>query len=311
MQRFKNILFASDNSGFGLDCLKKALKLAQNNNAKLKILRVFPILPADLTTTKNDFEKYLVEKTNNILQTACKELKINETELNVTIETEDSASPAICIIQNVLRASHDLVIKQAEDSSLLNGFKAVDMELLRKCPCPVWIDRPNKPFKNKINIAVAIDAESAYSSGHDLSIDLLKLGSGLAEMFDGSLDIISCWFYEYEAELSKGGWYEISPEALSKIVGDIKDRYEGEFHKLLQEAKITRQYQTHLIKGKPDIQIPQFVKEHNIDVIVMGTIARTGLQGIFIGNTAENVLRQLECSLLAKKIHGFISPIKA
>jgi len=41
----------------------------------------------------------------------------------------------------------------------------------------------------------------------------------------------------------------------------------------------------------------------------MGTVCRTGVAGLFIGNTAEKVLRQVDCSLLTVKPEGFVTPV--
>jgi len=41
----------------------------------------------------------------------------------------------------------------------------------------------------------------------------------------------------------------------------------------------------------------------------MGTVARTGIQGFIMGNTAENILNQLDCSVLAVKPPGFVTPV--
>ena len=65
----------------------------------------------------------------------------------------------------------------------------------------------------------------------------------------------------------------------------------------------------HHIHGKPDEKIPESVDEQEIDVLVMGTLARTGISGFVIGNTAENILQSINCSLVALKPEGFISPI--
>ncbi|MDF5010076.1 universal stress protein, partial [Vibrio parahaemolyticus] len=42
----------------------------------------------------------------------------------------------------------------------------------------------------------------------------------------------------------------------------------------------------------------------------MGTLARTGISGYVIGNTAENILQSINCSLVALKPDGFVSPIQ-
>jgi hypothetical protein len=42
----------------------------------------------------------------------------------------------------------------------------------------------------------------------------------------------------------------------------------------------------------------------------MGTVCRTGAAGFLIGNTAETILADVTCSILALKPEGFISPIE-
>jgi nucleotide-binding universal stress UspA family protein len=66
----------------------------------------------------------------------------------------------------------------------------------------------------------------------------------------------------------------------------------------------------HLVQGDPGVVIPHFAKEHAVDLVVMGTLGRLGTHGMFIGDTAERVLNQLECSVLALKPSGFVSPIR-
>ncbi|MCZ7543179.1 MAG: universal stress protein [Anaerolineae bacterium] len=56
--------------------------------------------------------------------------------------------------------------------------------------------------------------------------------------------------------------------------------------------------------------IPKLAVRHKIDLIVMGTASRTGISGFLIGNTAENVLRQVNISVLAVKPEGFVSPVR-
>ena len=62
-------------------------------------------------------------------------------------------------------------------------------------------------------------------------------------------------------------------------------------------------------KGFAEEIIPQFVVSQGIDLVVMGTVARTGIAGLLMGNTAERLLQRLVCSVLAVKPEGFVSPI--
>ena len=50
-------------------------------------------------------------------------------------------------------------------------------------------------------------------------------------------------------------------------------------------------------------------KHVDVDLIVMGTGASSGIPGLIIGNTAEHVLQSTRASVLAVKPTGFVSPI--
>jgi universal stress protein E len=56
--------------------------------------------------------------------------------------------------------------------------------------------------------------------------------------------------------------------------------------------------------------IAALAAEVQADLVVMGTIPRTGVSGLITGNTAETILSQLSCSVLAIKPPGFTTPVK-
>ena len=62
-------------------------------------------------------------------------------------------------------------------------------------------------------------------------------------------------------------------------------------------------------KGRTEKEIPALANELKADLVVMGTVGRTGVPGLFIGNTAEAVLYQLQSAVLAIKPVGFVSPV--
>lgn len=55
---------------------------------------------------------------------------------------------------------------------------------------------------------------------------------------------------------------------------------------------------TAIEKGDPDERILEYAAEGDIDVIVMGTHGRRGLDRFLIGSVTEKVIRQAECSVL-------------
>lgn len=67
--------------------------------------------------------------------------------------------------------------------------------------------------------------------------------------------------------------------------------------------------QLHLIKGLARKEVPALARRLQVDCIVMGTVARTGIRGFIMGNTAETILEQIDCSVLAIKPPGFVTPV--
>jgi len=62
--------------------------------------------------------------------------------------------------------------------------------------------------------------------------------------------------------------------------------------------------------GAPYLQIIQYARENNIDLIVMGTHGRTGLPHVFMGSVAERVVQHARCPVLTVRPQGhqFVSP---
>jgi len=57
----------------------------------------------------------------------------------------------------------------------------------------------------------------------------------------------------------------------------------------------------HTVLGTPKYEISQFVKDHQCDLVVMGSHGRHGIN-ILLGSTANAVLHEMPCDILAVKI---------
>ena len=54
-----------------------------------------------------------------------------------------------------------------------------------------------------------------------------------------------------------------------------------------------------LIDGPAVDVITKTAKDMSPDMIIIGTVARTGVKGILVGNTAERILDGIDCDILA------------
>ena len=311
MHSFLRILFVSHGAADETEGLKQAMSLVRNNGAELEILVVCPEFPKNLPDYRKKYEDLLVKQAEASVGATRTALKIAEAALPVVIRVESGDLPGTRIIRHVLRHDFDLVVKEAESKEGGVGFKAMDMELLRKCPCTLWLCRPIRQRHDDIHVAVAVDPESEEKAARDLSLRLLQLAYSLSETCSKDLSIISCWDYEYENDLRSNVWIKISEEELLKTVTEARSTSGAKLKKLIGESGIGNAHHVHHVRGRPDQIIPSLVEDKKVDILVMGTVARTGIPGFIIGNTAENIVQKLSCSLLALKPGGFISPVKA
>ena len=57
-----------------------------------------------------------------------------------------------------------------------------------------------------------------------------------------------------------------------------------------------------LLEGDPATEIVQYAQDADMDLIVMGTHGRTGLERLLMGSVAEKVMREAKCSVLVVKL---------
>ena len=275
------------------------------------MLIVSPEFPEQFPDYRKKYEESLLAQVDASIKSTKAAIKLEEGSIDISMELLSDMTPAIKIIQHVIQKGHDLLIKEAEPRDGKGGFKAIDMELLSKCPVPVWLCRPINHSRQHIQVAVAIDPQSQEPAAANLSRRMLQLSRSLADSCSGGLHIVSCWDYIFEEYLRRNVWIKVSDDELIRTVREAQNEHRAALERLIEASGISGTRYVHHLRGKADELIPDFVKDKKIDVLVMGTVARTGIPGFMIGNTAENIVQKLSCSLLALKPQGFVSPVKA
>ena len=87
----------------------------------------------------------------------------------------------------------------------------------------------------------------------------------------------------------------LSPERIEEIERQREKQFEefvGEFD--LDDLAVQR----HLHVGAPHAAVVEIVREHDADLVVMGTHGRRGFQKFFLGSTASKVLRRMPCAVM-------------
>lgn len=310
MRSFRDILFVGRGAEDETDALEQALSLARHNGAKLTALVVGPDVPDAIAPYRETLVEALERDMRQAIEAVRDAIGLGPDDVPVTVEVRCGSAPVVHIIQRVIRDGHDLVVKKADSGDGQTGFKAVDMHLLRKCPCPVWLCRRIARSREEMRVGVAVDPESREAAGHDLSLRLLTLARSLADTCSGELEIIACWEFEYEGFLRHSPWARVPEDEVQGAVTGAQEAHRSALSALVEASGIGGAYRIHHERGRPGDAVPTRVDELALDILVMGTVARTGLPGFLIGNTAEDIVQRIRCSLLAVKPPGFVSPVK-
>lgn len=94
----------------------------------------------------------------------------------------------------------------------------------------------------------------------------------------------------------------LTPENLVAIERNIEKEVERDFEKAL--AKIDRAAKKVIRTGVTFVEIIDYIKEEEIDLVVMGTHGRSGIEHILIGSVAEKVVRKSPCPVLTIRPKG-------
>lgn len=310
MELFENVLFVTSGDDGVADARDQALLLACSNGTPLTALIVCPELPDYLGNYRDLITAGLRQQLLDALDSALASCNPGARNISLTVQLEEGSMPAVRIIRRVLEDGHGVVIKAAGFQSGTSGFHSLDMELLRKCPCPVWLCRPVPEQTTGAVVAVAIDPECETPEARTLALRLLRFARTLADARGCSLHVVSCWDYVFEEYLRHNIRMDIDDAALDMVVMEVRNGHRSALQGLLVESGINAKYEVHHLRGKADELIPRHTRENAVDVLVMGTLGRTGIPGFIIGNTAENIVQKISCSLVAFKPEGFISPVR-
>ena len=315
MQRFKNILVACDAQSDSKPALERAISLARANAAGVTLLDVIDAAPGELNrlfaglpgTRPAEIADQVRHYHKSKLDELAARFKAEGIPVTVTV-LEGTAF--LEIIRHVIRAGNDLVIKAVSAKGTSTGLfsRGYDLHLLRKCPCPVWMVKDTDgAAAGRILAAVDPDPDDPIRQG--LNTQVMEMASSLSEADGAHLHIVNVWRLQEEQAL-RSGRLHLEPAEIDRIIDQERVKSKSRLDKLLANFPAGRvQRSLHHIKGLAGDIIPAYAAEHGIDTIVMGTVGRTGISGLFIGNTAEEILNAVNCSVIAVKPPGFVSPV--
>ena len=216
----------------------------------------------------------------------------------------EMGSQALRIINRVINEGHDLVVVTTDED---RHDQATIRRLLRKCPCPVWVIRPSRARIQRVLAAVNLDPDES-----ELNRNILELAASMVERFGGELHLVHSWELYGEATMRSSAFLHTPPAELGALLDKEESSHAKALADLLKTTGLSdAPWQIHLLKGPAEDVVSRVIAKSRINLLVMGTIARTRIPGVLIGNTAEKVLDDVRCSVVAVKPPGFVTPLSA
>lgn len=309
---YQRILVSTDFSSHATAALQQALWVAEKSNAKLVLAHVLSDLRKAVAHTSFDarmdllkgggeiFERELRKDSDRKLKKLIADL--GGTKVEIHYETL-LGEPFVEIVHSVLQENYDLVVTGTRGLSTLPGLflGSTARRLIRNCPSSVWVvkgDHAEPPP----TILVAADMSDVSRKAFAAACQIAQWsGAELHVLHVVDAEDVPPGFLEKQAAGTPGkSWKE-----------SIQEHAERQLDELVRTAPSDlKAVQRHLAWGAPWREIRDLTGKLNAPLIVMGTVGRTGLRGVLVGNTAEKVLTHCDTSILTVKPAGFVSPIQ-
>lgn len=243
---------------------------------------------------------------------ACEKRRDLASDLDNVAETLRNVGYSVSTRQNWHDSVHQTVIREQQlegcglivkqhfpDKSLKKALLTPDdWKLLRLAPCAVLMVKTESTWTNS-NVLAAIDIGNPDDEHNQLHDDILRHAFDIAEICKGQLHVLSV----HPTPILN------ATDPAQPLGQSIAARYRQACQNFKEKYGFNDE-QLHIEEGAPNLLLPQIADRLNASVTVIGTVARTGLSGVLIGNTAEVVLDALDSDVLVLKPDDIIEHLE-
>jgi universal stress protein E len=306
MSEQQRILVVVDPTATSHPAIERAAWLARHAPARIElfIADYAPQLvdPRFQNVPAGDSRTALIERHRRRLEQLAQTLRSGG--LTVDIDARFDHPLHDSIVRKAEDIAADFVIKDTHYHSVLKRsiFSNTDWSLIRNCAATLWLVKPRPPGQRPCFIA-AVDPLHERDKPADLDHRIVRTGKALCEALGGELHVFHA--FDLTAAIA------ISTDAMTPIalpINELADAMRAEHTDAV--ARLCKEHgvppeRTHVHQGGTRQLLLTLTEQLRADAVVMGAVSRSGLKGLFLGNTAEDVLDRLHCDLIIVKPAGF------
>lgn len=308
MKALNRILVVIDPNDDAQRAMSRAVVLAKATGAQLTAFLSIYDFSYEMTTMlsiqeRDAMRKAVVEDRELWLKDMIEDKFAEAVDININVLWHNR--PFEAIIETAINNDYDLIVKGTHQHDTLKSiiFTPTDWHLLRKSPCPVLLVKEMEWAKNG-RILTAVHTGSDAEHHINLNEKLIDQAKGLAQLIDAEVHVVNSYPgtpVNIAIEIP-----EFDPNEYNSVV---KAHHQKACAELAQRCDIDQE-RIHIAEGLPEDVIPEVSREIDAELLVIGTIGRTGFSAAIIGNTAEHVIDQINCDVLAIKPDGYVSPLQ-
>ena len=209
------------------------------------------------------------------------------------------------IVRKTVDSGADLVIKDTHYHSVLKRsiFSNTDWSLIRNCGATLWLVKPRPPGQRPCFVA-AVDPLHAHDKPAGLDNRILATARALAGALNGDVHV----FHAFDVAAAIAITTDAMSMPIALPLNELTDAMRAEHTEAV--ARLCKQHgvppeRTHVHQGGTRQLLLTLTEQLRADAVIMGAVSRSGLKGLFLGNTAEDVLDRLHCDLVIVKPEGF------
>lgn len=296
----KPILVAMDFSPYSAAALKQAIWLARRTGAPIVLTHSIPDFSKSVYWGPYEREvnqRELHDRSETAMRRVVVDL--NAMDLDVTFLTL-VGEPFVEITRAVQAEGYGMVLAGTRGAGKLEQFfvGSTAKRLIRKCPASVWIVKAEHLVPPRVVLAATDFSEVSFKA--------VKEGLKIAQQADAEFHLL----HIIDSKDVPEDLISRVPEG-STLRQEINDEATKRLDAFVSSLDVDgTQIQSHLSWGTPWQEIRRIAKHQAAELIVIGTVGRSGIQGLLLGNTAERVLDTCDCSILTIKPDDFVSPIE-
>jgi len=307
-QGYGRILVATDFSPHADAAIKQAIWLARQTGARIVLAHTLPDLRRAVHGTSyqarldllygdgETFQRELRQESDTKMRRTIQDL--NSMDLDVKFETL-LGEPFVELTHAVQAEGYDLVLAGTRGLATWEQFfvGSTAKRLTRKCPASVWIVKAEH-----VGPPSTVLAATDFS---DVSFKAVTQGLWVAEQANAEFHLLHVID---SMDVPEGVISKITEgSSLRQEINDEATKRLDAFVELLQADRA--RIHVHLSFGTAWKEVGRMAQHLSADLVAMGTVGRSGIKGLLLGNTAEKVLDTCDCSILTVKPDGFVSPI--